>query len=335
MPRAPCGLAQKRRPSKLVARAGRPEIAPVERIRSVAHQQQLTRAERHAALPPGQDPPRAFEPAAFDDGLPVDADDGADRADGIARDRRDALHQRHVGGEIMAACGEHPRPGGHPGDSHVAGGERRAGGDPGEPDRGARRSVPDEARGRRTRDRRGQRDRRRGGGRDAQAGASPPARGAPAVEIVTPGEQRQVAALSQPCRPPRARLRPGIDIVDMVAPGPPVHPAQGAGAACAHRLQGGERQAEMERSLFGGEERAGFARRLRAPRGVVHRSGSGLAAAGMRRVGPGLARSGLGRQGRKRTPAIRTPLTPPVERIGSRARRAGTGAAVVSRSGSR
>src|SRR3546814_19827461 len=69
----------------------------------------------------------------------------------------------------------------------------------------------------------------------------------------------------------RARLRPCLDIVDMIAPGAAVQPAQRSGAARSHLLQRGQRQAEMEGGLLGGEKWAGLARCLRAPGGVVHR----------------------------------------------------------------
>src|SRR3546814_9761980 len=69
-----------------------------------------------------------------------------------------------------------------------------------------------------------------------------------------------------------ARLRPCLDIVDMIAPGAAVQPAQRSGAARSHLLQRGQRQAEMEGGLLGGEKWAGLARCLRAPGGVVHRS---------------------------------------------------------------
>jgi len=55
------------------------------------------------------------DPAAIDEDLLPE------RIDGVARLGRDTLHQRHIGGQIMPACGEVAGRGGRLGDHYVAG----------------------------------------------------------------------------------------------------------------------------------------------------------------------------------------------------------------------
>src|SRR5687768_10773544 len=55
-------------------------------------------------------------------------------------------------------------------------------------------------------------------------------------------------------------VRPGVELVDMVAPGAAVEPAGGAAPAMPHRLQRVVRDAEMISSLLGVEVRAALAR---------------------------------------------------------------------------
>src|SRR5690606_40482639 len=82
----------------------------------------------------------------------------------------------------------------------------------------------------------------------------------------------------------RVRRRPGLDVIDMVAPGPAVAAAARALSREPHRLERGACDAEVEGVLLGGEEGAGFARGLGARGGViVHGSGPGSGSCGLDR----------------------------------------------------
>src|SRR3546814_3574736 len=83
--------------------------------------------------------------------MSVDEDFRPEGTDVVARRRRDVLHQRHVGGDIMTPRRQHPPWIRHASDDHVAGSNRRTGGYRVKADRGAGAGVPDEARSRRKR----------------------------------------------------------------------------------------------------------------------------------------------------------------------------------------
>src|SRR3546814_15166180 len=78
----------------------------------------------------------------------VDEDFLPEGTDFVARRRRDVLHQRHVGGDIMTPRRQHPPWIRHASDDHVAGSNRRTGGYRAKADRGAGAGVPDEEIGR-------------------------------------------------------------------------------------------------------------------------------------------------------------------------------------------
>ena len=106
----------------------------------------VCRAQSRAAGPPRQRPSGGIAESA-DGGLSsIDGDPVADGADARPRNRRDPLHQRDIGGKVMAPRSKPARLGRRPGNGGVTG--PQAGGRPDriEPDRAARAGVPQEQR---------------------------------------------------------------------------------------------------------------------------------------------------------------------------------------------
>src|SRR3546814_4674532 len=63
-------------------------------------QEELAAAQSHAAAPPFHRSPLGVGYAALDHQFSIDEDFLAERADLVARYRHDALHQRHIGGNV-------------------------------------------------------------------------------------------------------------------------------------------------------------------------------------------------------------------------------------------
>src|SRR3546814_15040655 len=79
----------------------RSQIASVERCGAIRHEQEeLAAAQSHAAAPPFHRSPLGVGYAALDHQFSIDEDFLAERADLVARYRHDALHQRHIGGNV-------------------------------------------------------------------------------------------------------------------------------------------------------------------------------------------------------------------------------------------
>src|SRR3546814_5538287 len=82
-------------------------------------QEELAAAQSHAAAPPFHRSPLGVGYAALDHQFSIDEDFLAERADLVARYRHDALHQRHIGGNVAPLRRHHPPRIGHARDDHV------------------------------------------------------------------------------------------------------------------------------------------------------------------------------------------------------------------------